>query len=230
MITSGEEYRQYIATLSRSYNPPTILIRIPANETVYNIDLNTRIIDPPKFLGVEADHEAEAIFFQVDRFFDNIDLAQCLGAIQFRNAKNEEYIYVIPAYDITSNPNKIIFAWNIQSPVTKYGGSVQFALKFFKIDKTSGELLYELNTLVCKSRVLVGWASKDGVNHNYNQFTVDQVLTDPTLEPDYDENGNIKLDANGQPILKITGFGIWSKIQQIFDADKQYNVYWLDVE
>ena len=230
MITSGEEYRQYLATLSRSYNPPTILIRIPANETIYNIDLNTRIIDPPKFLGVEADHEAEAIFFQVDRFFDNIDLAQCLGTIQFRNAKNEEYIYVIPAYDITSNPNKIIFAWNIQSPVTKYGGSVQFALKFFKIDKTSGELLYELNTLVCKSRVLVGWASKDGVNHNYNQFTVDQVLTDPTLEPDYDENGNIKLDANGQPILKITGFGIWSKIQQIFDADKQYNVYWLDVE
>jgi len=109
----------------------------------------------------------------VDRFYDNVDLSQCIGAIQFRNAKNEEYIYIIPAYDIVSSPNKIIFAWDIQSPVTKYGGIVQFALKFFKIDKTSGELLYELNTLVCKSKVLVGWASKNGVNHNYNQFTVD---------------------------------------------------------
>jgi len=109
----------------------------------------------------------------VDRFYDNIDLSQCVGAIQFKNAKNEEYIYIIPAYDVISSPNKIIFAWNIQSPVTKYGGTVQFALKFFKIDKTSGELLYELNTLVCRSKVLVGWANKDGVNHNYNQFTVD---------------------------------------------------------
>ena len=39
-------------------------------------------------------------------------------------AKNEEYIYVIPAYDIISSPGKIIFGWNIQSPVTKYGGVV----------------------------------------------------------------------------------------------------------
>ena len=230
MITNSKEYQQFLASLSYSYNPPTILIRIPADEPIYNIDLNSRVIDPPKFLGVEADHEAEAIFFQVDRFYDNIDLSQCVGAIQFRNAKNEEYIYIIPAYDITSSPNKIIFAWDIQSPVTKYGGTVQFALKFFKIDKTSGELLYELNTLVCKSKVLVGWASKNGVNHNYNQFTVDQVLTDPTLEPEYDESGNVKLDKNGNPILKITGYGIWSKIQEIFEADKKYNVYWIEAE
>jgi len=38
-------------------------MRIPADEPIYNINLNTRVIDPPKFLGVEADHEAEAIFF-----------------------------------------------------------------------------------------------------------------------------------------------------------------------
>ena len=147
----------------------------------------------------------------VDRYFDQMDLSQCICGIQFRNAQNEEYIYIVPVYDILSVPGKIIFAWNIQSPVTKYGGTVEFSFKFFKIDKTSGELLYELNTLVVKSKVLIGWASRNGVNHKYNQFTVDQILTDI-----YDENGNI---------VK----GIWSKIQEIYDANKKFNIYWFDV-
>lgn len=229
MITGSQEYKAYLATLANSYNPPNILLRIPVNEKVYDVDLDTRIITPPKFLGVEADHEAELIYFKMNRYYDNIDLAQCVGAIQFKNAKNEEYIYVIPAYDIISSPGKIIFGWNIQSPVTKYGGVVQFSFKFFKIDKTSGELLYELNTLVCKTKVLVGWATKNGANHNYSQFTVDQILTDAELEPELDEEGNVKLDSNGQPIMKITGYSIWSKIQQIFEADKKFNVFWLDI-
>lgn len=211
MITGSEEYKQYLATLADSYNPPNILIRIPADEPIYKIDLNTRVIEPPKMLGVEADHEAELVYFMVDRYYDQVDLAQCICGIQFKNAYQEEYIYIVPVYDILSMPGKIIFAWNIQSPVTKYGGTVEFSFKFFKIDKTSGELLYELNTLVCKTKVLVGWANKYGANHKYNQFTVDQILTDT-----YDENGNI---------VK----GIWSKIQEIYDADKKFQVYWIDV-
>lgn len=211
MITGSEEYKQYLATLADSYNPPNILIRIPADEPIYKIDLNTRVIEPPKMLGVEADHEAELVYFMVDRYYDQVDLAQCICGIQFKNAYQEEYIYIVPVYDVLSMPGKIIFAWNIQSPVTKYGGTVEFSFKFFKIDKTSGELLYELNTLVCKTKVLVGWANKYGANHKYNQFTVDQILTDT-----YDENGNI---------VK----GIWSKIQEIYDADKKFQVYWIDV-
>ena len=211
MITGSAEYKEYLRQLAISYNPPNVLVRIPANEPVYQIDLDTRVVQAPSSLGVEADHEAEMIYFEMDRYYDNIDLYQCIGAIQFKNAKNEEYIYIIPAYDILSVPGKMIFAWNIQSPVTKYGGTVYFSLKFFKIDKASGELLYELNTLVAKTKVLIGWANRDGANHKYNQFTVDQILTDT-----YDENGNLQK-------------GIWSKIQEIYDADKKYNVYWLDI-
>lgn len=211
MITGSAEYKEYLRQLAVSYNPPNVLIRVPANEPVYTVDLDSRVIEPPKNLGVEADHEAELIYFIMDRYYDNIDLSECIGAVQFKNAKNEEYMYIIPVYDTASVPGKLIFAWNIQSPVTKYGGAVQFSFKFFKIDKASGELLYELNTLVCKTKVLVGWANKNGANHNYNQFTVDQILTDTT-----DENGNI---------VK----GIWSKIQEIYDANKTYSLHWIDV-
>ena len=211
MITGSAEYKAYLATLADSYSPPNILIRIPASEPIYNIDLQSRVIEAPKMIGVEADHEAELIYFMVDRYFDQTDLSQCICAVQFRNAYQEEYIYIVPAYDTLSVPGKIIFAWNIQSPVTKYGGTVEFSFKFFKIDKTSGELLYELNTLVCRTRVLVGWASKNGITHKYNQWTVDEILTDKA-----DEHGVIQK-------------GIWSKLQEVFDAGNQFNVYWKDV-
>ena len=211
MITGSAEYKAYLATMANSYNPPNILIRIPASEPIYKIDLSSRVIEAPKMLGVEADHEAELIYFMVDRYFDSVDLAQCVCAIQFRNAHQEEYMYIVPAYDTLSSPGKLIFAWNIQSPVTKYGGNVEFSFKFFKIDKTSGELLYELNTLVCRTRVLVGWASKNGANHKYNTWTVDEIITDK-----FDENGNIEK-------------GLWSKLQELFDTGNQLNVFWKDI-
>ena len=211
MITGSAEYKEYLATLADSYNPPNILIRIPADEPIYKVDLNSRVVEAPKMLGVESDHEAELIYFMVDRYFDQVDLAQCVCAIQFRNAYQEEYMYIVPAYDTLSVPGKIIFAWNIQSPVTKYGGNVEFSFKFFKIDKTSGELLYELNTLVSKTKVLVGWATKNGANHKYNTWTVNEIITDK-----FDENGNIEK-------------GLWSKLQELFDAGNELNVFWKDL-
>ena len=197
MITGSQEYLEYLA----SYNPPTILARIPANEPVYTINLNTRAVTAPTYLGVESDHNAEYLFYEMDRYMDNFDLAQCVGVITFRNAKNEEYMQVIPAYDIQSAPGKIIFAWDIQSPITKYAGVVQFAFKFFKMDKASGELLYELNTLVAKSKVLVGWSSKNGTNHNYSTYPVEHI---------------------------ISNNDIMNKIQAIYDTNYKASVFWID--
>lgn len=176
MITGSEEYKLFLASIANSYTPPTMRMRVPTDEPVYKIDLNSRAVEAPEILGVEADHEADLIYFEMDRFFDSVDLSTCIGMVQFRNAKHEEYYYVIPYYDIDSIRGKIIFAWDIQSPVTKYGGAVQFSFKFFRVSPTSGELLYELNTLVAKSKVLVGWANKNGANHNYNAISAEDIL------------------------------------------------------
>lgn len=176
MITGSQEYQEFLASIADSYNPPHMRLRIPTDEPVYEINLNTRTVSTPSFLGVEADHESELIYFEMDRFFDFMDLSTCIGIVQFRNAKNEEYYYVIPYYDILSKSGKMIFAWDIQSPVTKYGGTVYFSFKFFKVDKTSRELLYELNTLVAKSKVLVGWATRNGANHNYNTISAADII------------------------------------------------------
>lgn len=202
MITGSEEYKQFLASIANSYNPPTMRMRIPTEEPIYQINLNSRSVEAPSFVGVEADHESELIYFEMDRFFDSVDLSTCIGMVQFRNAKNEEYYYVIPYYDIDSIRGKMIFAWDIQSPATKYGGTIQFSFKFFRVELASGELLYELNTLVAKSRVLVGWANKNGANHNYNAITAEEIL------------------VNNEFI---------NKLAQLEQIQKNLAIYWIDV-
>lgn len=202
MITGSEEYKLFLASIANSYNPPTIRMRVPTDEPIYEIDLNTRSVSAPTFLGVEADHESEFVYFQINRFYDSMDLSTCIGLVQFRNAKNEEYYYVIPYYDTDSIEGKMVFAWDIQSPVTKYGGTVQFSFKFFRVNLTSGELLYELNTLVAKSKVLIGWANKNGAIHNYNTISAEDIIVD---------NDFI------------------NKLAQLEQIQKNLAIYWIDV-
>ena len=202
MITGSEEYKLFLASIANSYNPPTMRMRVPTDEPIYEINLNSRAASAPAILGVEADHEADLVYFQMDRFFDSVDLSTCIGMVQFRNAKNEEYYYVIPYYDIDSVRGKMIFAWDIQSPVTKYGGTVQFSFKFFRVSPASGELLYELNTMVAKSKVLVGWANKNGANHNYNAISAEDIL------------------VNNDFI---------NKLAQLEQIQKNLAIYWIDV-
>ena len=200
MVTGSEEYKQFLASLANSSDPPHIRIRIPKDEPVYKIDWDKRTIETPEFVGVEADHEAELIYFEMDRYFDQVDLASCIGFVQFKNAKNEEYFYVIPFYDTESKRNKIIFAWDIQAPATKYGGYLQFSFKFFKVNPANGELIYELNTMVARTRVLVGWANKAGADHSYSTLDPSQLLIDNELVVAIN---NIKNTADGLHVFWI---------------------------
>ena len=202
MITGSEEYKQYFAQYGNSSNTPCIRIRVPKSEPVYQIDWNTRTVEAPEFVAVEADHVAEIIYFEMDRYYDLMDLSQCVGLIQFKNARNEEFFYVIPYYDIDSKEDKIIFAWAIQAPVTKYGGTIQFSFKFFKANASTGELIYELNTTVAKTKVLVGWANKNGADHTYNTLDASQLVIDNEL---------------------------MNAIVRIKEAADQLHVYWIDV-
>ena len=165
MITNSEEYLDFLTKIQNG--TPTYEIRVPSDEPIYEVDLNTRIINAPKFLSVETDHDAELIYFSIDRYFENVDLLTCAGLVLFKNAKNEEYAYLIPAYDVVTEPGKIIFGWNIQGAVTKYSGNVQFAFKFFKLNEKFDDesnsfksiLEFDLNTLIAQSKILSGWAS-----------------------------------------------------------------------
>jgi len=51
MITSNQEYEQFLANLSET-TPPVLKMRLPTNEPIYKVDWNTRKVEAPEFIGV----------------------------------------------------------------------------------------------------------------------------------------------------------------------------------
>lgn len=159
MITSLQEYNQSLHIINSDNKP--ILARLPQAEKTYQININTRTIEAPKFLGVETDNGAETLYFEVDRFVEYMDLIDTSCVITYLNANGDYRIYNVPFYDIYTRrkDNKILLPWCIGADVVKYQGIVQFTIRFFKVGKTpQGEkyLAYNLNLLPAQSEVLKG--------------------------------------------------------------------------
>lgn len=159
MITSPLDY--YNALLQvKDKSKPNYAILLPTDETIYNIDLNTRKVQAPKYLGVESDIYAETIYFKVDRFFDNMDLADTTCSIQYINNGIKDDTgnsYLVPFFDVTTykKEQKILIPWQISNIVTKAPGDITFSFRFFKLNE-SNKNIYELNTLPASSKILKG--------------------------------------------------------------------------
>ena len=142
-------------------------------EPIYNIDLNARSIEAPKYLSVNQDHNSETIYFVVDRYFDNVDLSNVYCVIQYQNAnpikEQGGFLYAVPYFDTTTlaAENKMLFQWAIEGPATAFSGTVTFAIKFYEVDSdtvdhTDGTntsfkyYKYVLNTMPYTSQVLHG--------------------------------------------------------------------------
>ena len=75
MITTSQEYLQNLYILQDENFPKLVASDIPSSEAKLIIDLNTRTVSAPEFLSVEKDHNSETLYFMVDRYYDNVDLA-----------------------------------------------------------------------------------------------------------------------------------------------------------
>lgn len=175
MIVKPEEYNSALASIIDP-NEYIKYVRIPSDETIYKIDLNARTIEAPKFLGAYKEHNAEIIWFQVDRFYDNIDLygnrkisdgvlsqkrtGNCW--IQYRNAKKQEFYYAAPMFIFADEfgSNKILIPWIIGQNVAAYAGTVEFSFQFFALseenENAERHFKYIINTQTAKGKVLTG--------------------------------------------------------------------------
>lgn len=167
MIISTEDYYKYLAYI-QSNNRPTIAI-LPSSEKVYNIDLKTRQIETPEYLSVEHDHKSETVYFKVDRFFDYMDLSQTVCIVQYITADNKARIYAVPFYDVTSyaDEEKMLIPWCIDGGATAVAGTVQYSIRFYKVDEVGQQFLYNLNTRPTKSKVLYGMDVQN-INDDYD--------------------------------------------------------------
>lgn len=165
MITNVRDYYNLYHRI-QSENAPSLAILLPTDEKIYSVDLNSRAVEAPEYLGVERDHRAEVIYFKVNRFYDFFDLTQSVCVIQYVNALGESRAYVVPYYDIDTlsghdesrgeHDDIILFPWIIDQETTKIRGPIEFNIKFYKLNDSGSYYLYNLSTLPAKSQILAG--------------------------------------------------------------------------
>ena len=165
MITTPRDYYNLYHRI-QSENAPSLAILLPTDEKIYNVDLNSRVVEAPEYLGVERDHRAEVIYFKVNRFYDFYDLTQAVCVIQYINALGESKAYIVPYYDIDTlsghddtrgeQDDIILFPWIIDQETTKVRGPIQFNIKFYKLTDNGSRYLYNLTTLTAESQILAG--------------------------------------------------------------------------
>ena len=162
-ITTVEQYFSYLPDLiglGASDNPYERIrslgrryTMLPVDEGIFQVDGNARTITvPPAYqsngVAVQGDKYAEIIYFMVDRFFDITDLDTCDIYIQWTNANGESGVSTPWVVDIESEPNKMIIGWALSSDITKYAGTLKFALRFFQwADKNLSTIKYSWSTL-----------------------------------------------------------------------------------
>lgn len=161
MITDSKEYIGFLKEIQDSGT--TTYSALPSTEPRFLINANERKITIPSefsFLAVRYDHQAETVYFEIDRYFGDVDLSQHTCIVQFVN--KDEYgnvsngYYRIPVMDVTTVDGKIIFGWLIENGATKYAGKIEFSVRFYSITGEGDEakFLYNLNTIPSESTIL----------------------------------------------------------------------------
>lgn len=203
MITNPNDYYSLLYQIQDKNFPLKYpALPSPEDESLVQVDLNSRTIDNKNnYITVEGDHAAEIIYFEVNRYFDTIDLTNMMCVIQYVNADNEKRIYPVPYYDVITHKDKIIFPWVLNYSATKKSGEINYMITFYKIEKNTNNLLYNLNTLPSKIQV-------------YSKLNLDSIVK----EDDY------YVIDDSQVVQQI-----WERLARLegFVGENGMDVYWL---
>ena len=201
MITSQKEYNELLYLIKDSNSSEDIYYRIPADEPIYEINLNTRTIFAPEFLSVETDHNSEVIWFKVDRFFDDVDLFDSTCWIKYVNANGDSHFSLTKPMVIKESNHDILYLpWVINDTVAKSAGNVKFSFRFFKIGE-SKKVYFDINTMPATSKILHGLNAK-----------LDEFIEDSELNPQYSEFMTLLQELTAK----------YDKL------NKDYELYWIE--
>lgn len=152
MITTANEYMKRLQDIQNQFNSPS-LVMLPTDEPRFIIDANERTISIPDgftFLGVLNDHNAETVYFEIDRYYDQTDLSKKTCIVQYESLTSHTGgFYPVAKLDVTTIPGKIIFGWEVQNDVTAHPGDIEFAVRFYSttiLDDDKIVFSYNFNT------------------------------------------------------------------------------------
>ena len=172
MADNNELYNEYYTlhpyyALLRNIQDQTIALETQKNllsVNLFRIDLNSRqIIAPPNyldFIGVVGEHKSETITFQVDRYYEDVDLANMTIVIEYVNANGEGRVSPVIVRDFETFPDQILFDWIIDKDLLAAPGAVSFDVRFYMVGDAGDEnplnryMVYSLRTRPFVSKVI----------------------------------------------------------------------------
>ena len=162
-------YKNLLAQIQNAAIQSTTTVNMPSNKQFYEIDLSSRTINGPATISVQGEHYAETVYFLVDRFYDNMDLAQTNCVVHYVIG-DKSYVYAVPFCDVRSYDGKIIIPWTISMSATQESGTVQYFVRFYLIDNSENtedpQYIYNLNTRPATSQVLTTLSQEDFVEED----------------------------------------------------------------
>lgn len=147
---------ELLAIQNTSVDNVSILSVNPDIESYFEIDADAREITVPsefEYIGVYNDHNAETVYFRMNRYFDDVDLSQKVCVVLFINPDG------ISSYSITTvnaTDNMLTIGWTINCEHTSNSGTLTFAVCFYHIDETSYEIDYRWSTKPATAKILPG--------------------------------------------------------------------------
>lgn len=140
-ISTLDEYFQHLHEIS--LKDPSLII-LPLDEEKFFIDGNSRKITIPQAftkngVGVQGDHYAEYIYFEIDRYFENIDFGSpsITAVVEFIDANQQKHFTKAWIKYTDEKSSKVIIGWPITQDVTSKAGSIKFSVRLFELDGNS---------------------------------------------------------------------------------------------
>lgn len=140
-ISTLDEYFQHLNEIS--LKDPSLII-LPLDEEKFFIDGNSRKITIPQAfvkngVGVQGDHYAEYIYFEIDRYFENIDFGSpsITAVVEFIDANQQKHFTKAWIKYTDEKSSKVLIGWPITQDVTSKAGSIKFSVRLFELEGNS---------------------------------------------------------------------------------------------
>ena len=140
-ISTLDEYFQHLHEIS--LKDPSLII-LPLDEEKFFIDGNSRKITIPQAfikngVGVQGDHYAEYIYFEIDRYFENIDFGSpsITAVVEFVDANQQKHFTKAWIKYTDEKSSKVLIGWPITQDVTSKAGPIKFSVRLFELEGNS---------------------------------------------------------------------------------------------
>ena len=140
-ISTLDEYFQHLHEIS--LKDPSLII-LPLDEEKFFIDGNSRKIAVPQAftkngVGVQGDHYAEYIYFEIDRYFENIDFGSpsITAVVEFVDANQQKHFTKAWIKYTDEKSSKVLIGWPITQDVTSKAGPIKFSVRLFELEGNS---------------------------------------------------------------------------------------------